>query len=95
MLKTNKYFDGKVASIGLQTSTLPATVGVMDIGEYTFDTNQHEVMTVVSGQLTVKLPGSNDWTDYTDGDSFDVPANTAFDLRVPMQTAYFCTYEDK
>lgn len=95
MLKTNKYFDGKVASIGLQTSTLPATVGVMDIGEYTFDTNQHEVVTVISGQLTVKLPDSNDWADYTDGDSFEVLANTSFDLQVPMQTAYFCTYEDK
>lgn len=95
MLKTNSYFDGNVASIGLQTTSLPATVGVMNIGEYTFDTNQHEVMTVVSGQLTVKLPGSSDWVDYLQGDSFDVPAGASFDLKVPVQTAYFCTYEDK
>ena len=95
MLKTNQYFDGSVASIGLQTATLPATVGVMDIGEYTFDTNQHEVMTVISGQLTVKLPDSDDWSDFHSGDSFEVPAGKAFDLKVPVQTAYFCTYEDK
>ena len=95
MLKTNQYFDGKVASIGLQTKTLPATVGVMDIGEYQFDTNQHEVMTVINGKLTVKLPDSDTWTDYNDGDSFEVAANTVFELKVPVQTAYFCTYEDK
>jgi len=92
MLKINQYFDGQVASIALQTSTLPATVGVMDIGEYTFDTSKHEVMTVVSGKLTVKLPNSDEWLDFTDGDSFEVPANTDFDLKVSVQTAYFCTY---
>ena len=95
MLKTNSYFDGNVASIGLQTSSLPATVGVMNIGEYTFDTNQHEVMTVVSGHLKVKLPNSNEWVNFKDGDSFEVPANASFDLQIPVQTAYFCTYQDK
>ena len=95
MLKTNQYFDGKVASIGLQTENLPATVGVMDIGEYSFDTNQHEIMTVINGKLTVKLPDSNDWTEYTNRHSFEVAANSTFELKVPVQTAYFCTYEDK
>ena len=95
MLKTNSYFDGNVASIGLQTSSLPATVGVMNIGNYRFDTNQHEVMTVISGHLKVKLPGSNEWVNFRDGDSFDVAANASFELEVSIQTAYFCTYEDK
>lgn len=95
MLKVNNYFENKVASIGLQTSTLAATVGVMDIGEYQFDTNQHEVMTVVSGQLTVKLPDSDEWLDFVSGDFFEVNAGHTFKLIVPVQTAYFCTYEDK
>lgn len=95
MLKTNSYFDGNVASIGLQTSSLPATVGVMNIGEYTFDTNQHEVMTVISGHLKVKLPNSGEWVDFRDGESFEVASGTSFDLQVPIQTAYLCTYEDK
>ena len=34
MLDVNEYFDGKVKSIGFQTETLPATVGVMAPGEY-------------------------------------------------------------
>lgn len=29
MLKVNEYFDGKAKSIAFQTSTLPATVGVI------------------------------------------------------------------
>lgn len=95
MLKINQYFDGKVASIGLQTSTLPATVGVMEVGDYQFDTNQYEVMTVVSGKLTVKLPGAAQWQDFTNGDSFEVAAGKVFELKVPIQTAYFCTYENK
>jgi len=95
MLIVNNYFDGKVASIGLQTSTLPATVGVMDIGEYQFGTQQHEVMTVISGALCVKLPGHDLWQDFNAGDSFEVAANTSFDVKVSVQTAYFCTYEDK
>ncbi|HBF94201.1 MAG TPA: hypothetical protein DDX13_11120, partial [Marinobacter adhaerens] len=34
MLKVNEYFDGKAKSISFQTSTLPATVGVISPGEY-------------------------------------------------------------
>ena len=40
MLKTNEYFDGNVVSIAFQSETLPATVGVMAVGEYEFDTNK-------------------------------------------------------
>ncbi|MCP5326281.1 MAG: pyrimidine/purine nucleoside phosphorylase [Oceanospirillaceae bacterium] len=93
MFKVNEYFDGKVKSIGFQTATLPATVGVMAIGEYEFGTSQKEVMTVVSGALTVKLPGSDAWVTFTQGQSFEVPANAKFQLQVAVETAYLCTYE--
>ena len=93
MLKVNEYFDGKVKSIGLQTATLPATVGVMAPGDYEFGTSQLEVMTVVSGALTVKLPGADDWKTFNAGESFTVPANVKFQLKVSIDTAYFCTYE--
>ena len=59
MLKNNEYFDGKVKSIGFQSETLPASVGVMAIGEYQFDTSQFETMTVISGELIVKLPNTD------------------------------------
>ena len=95
MLKINQYFEGKVASIGLNTPTLPATVGVMDVGEYQFDTSQYEVMTVINGHLSVKLPDSDKYQDFYNGDQFEVAAHKTFWLKVSVQTAYFCTYEEK
>lgn len=93
MLKVNEYFDGKVKSIAFQTATLPATVGVMVPGEYTFSTAQKEVMTVVSGALTVLLPGNSQWQTFNAGAAFTVPANASFQLNVAVDTAYLCTYE--
>jgi len=93
MLDVNEYFDGKVKSIAFKTTTLPATVGVMVAGEYTFGTSQKEYMTVVSGELIVKLPGADDFVSFKDGETFEVEANQSFDLKVPVDTAYLCKYE--
>ncbi len=93
MFKVNNYFDGQVASIGFQTTTLAATVGVMGIGEYEFATSQKEVMTIVSGTLTVMLPDSVEWLDYATGEHFKIDANQKFQVKVAVETAYFCTYE--
>ena len=92
MLDVNEYFDGKVKSIAFQTSTLPATVGVMVPGAYEFSTRELETITVVSGALTVKLPGSTEWEVFSQGDTFTVAANLSFDLQVAVDTAYLCTY---
>lgn len=93
MLQVNEYFDGKVKSIGVEGGELPATVGVMAPGEYTFGTSQREYMTVVSGELTVRLPGAEDWQVFGDGDTFVVEAGESFDLKVARDTAYLCKYE--
>ena len=50
-------------------------------------------MTVVSGALTVKLPNSDDWKTYSDGELFVVDAKQSFQLKVSTETAYLCTYE--
>ncbi|MEQ9021764.1 MAG: pyrimidine/purine nucleoside phosphorylase [Pseudomonadales bacterium] len=92
MFKTNEYFDGAVVSIAFQTETLPATVGVMAPGEYEFGTSQHETMTVVSGALTVLLPGAEDWQTFAAGDIFEIEANQKFNLKVALDSAYLCTY---
>lgn len=93
MLKVNDYFNGKVKSIAFKSGDLPATVGVMTAGEYEFDTNQQERMTVISGTLSVKLPNCSDWTAFSAGGVFTVPAHAKFHLRVAADTAYLCTYE--
>lgn len=92
MFKVNQYFDGTVTSIAFAMSEGPATVGVMAPGEYEFGTNQLEVMHVIAGALTVKLPGSDSWEDFTAGSQFTVPANSKFQLKVAVDTAYLCEY---
>lgn len=93
MFNVNQYFEGKVTSIAFQPSVGRATVGVMAKGEYEFGTNCVEIMTVVTGTLVVKLPGRENWETFTDGQSFTVPADAKFQLRVPEETAYLCLYK--
>lgn len=95
MLTVNQYFDDAVASIGFQSATLPSTVGVMQIGEYEFSTSQFETMTVVSGELTVLLPNESEWQSYKPFEQFTIAANEKFQVKVAVETAYLCTYEDK
>ena len=92
MLNVNSYFDDKVKSIAFQGKILATTVGVMDIGEFTFATSQYETMTVIDGELEVKLPGTQSWHNFTNGDQFEVEAHASFDVKVVRQTAYHCTY---
>ncbi|KTC43065.1 MAG: pyrimidine/purine nucleoside phosphorylase [Pseudomonas sp.] len=92
MFKVNEYFDGTVKSIAFGTAEGPATIGVMAAGEYEFGTAQREIMHVVSGALTVKLPGSEEWQTFATGSHFNVPANSKFQLKVAVDTAYLCEY---
>jgi uncharacterized protein YaiE (UPF0345 family) len=93
VLKVNEYFDGNVKSISFESPSLPASVGVMAPGEYEFGASQKETMTVVSGELTVRLPGDSEWRTFGPGTHFIVEANQSFQLKVAGDTAYLCTYE--
>ncbi|MDF0734277.1 pyrimidine/purine nucleoside phosphorylase [Pseudomonas entomophila] len=94
MFKVNEYFDGTVKSIGFNGEEGPATVGVMAPGEYEFGTAKREIMHVVAGALTVKLPGSDSWDTFAAGSQFNVPADSKFQLKVAVDTAYLCEYRD-
>lgn len=92
MFNVNSYFDGNVKSIGFQGEALPATVGVMASGEYEFSTQQKEAMSIISGGLSVKLPGADKWQSFTAGDTFNVEENVSFKVKVASDTAYLCCY---
>ena len=92
MLKVNEYFDGKNKSIGFNTATLAPTVGDMVPGDYVFNTDDREKMTVISGALTIKRTSDNEFINFNAGESFDVDANSAFDVKVEAETAYLCMY---
>lgn len=92
MFDTNEYFEGKVKSIAFNTGQKSATVGVMAAGDYVFNTQQKEKMSVISGKLSIQLHHSDENTDYQAGESFEVAANSSFKVSVPHDTAYLCEY---
>jgi purine/pyrimidine-nucleoside phosphorylase len=93
MFKVNEYFDGAVKSIAFKTESLPATIGVMAKGSYEFGTSQKEYMTVVSGSLTVVLPGKASAETFKKGQTFTVEANQRFKVTADVETSYLCLYE--
>ncbi len=93
MFEVNEYFDGKVKSIAFNSVDGKATAGVMAPGDYTFGTSSIELMTVTSGQMQVKLPGSNDWKNFNAGETFRVEAEQSFDVKMETDTAYLCIYK--
>lgn len=92
MFETNEYFDGKVKSIAFSGKEKAATVGVMAPGEYVFNTSEKEKMSVVSGELSIRLDGATETIVYAAGESFEVPAGSAFNVTVTTDTAYLCVY---
>ncbi|MEU8431616.1 pyrimidine/purine nucleoside phosphorylase [Streptomyces sp. NPDC029216] len=92
MFKVNEYFDGAVKSIAFTQEQGPATIGVMAPGSYEFGTAAPEIMHVVSGALTVMLPGADAWEVFSAGSRFQVPGDSKFQLKVSVETAYLCEY---
>ena len=89
----NIYFDGAVTSrTVLFADGEKKTLGIMLPGEYEFGTADKEIMEILSGELEVKLPGSEEWLLLTDGQSFEVPANAKFQLKIIQVTDYCCSY---
>ncbi|MHC1708663.1 MAG: pyrimidine/purine nucleoside phosphorylase [Bacteroidales bacterium] len=93
MLKVNEYFDGNVKSIALENSEGVATVGVMAPGEYEFGTSKDEFITVVTGAMTVLLPGQTEWKTYKPFELFTVPKDSKFQLKIEEASAYKCIYK--
>ncbi len=92
MFKTNEYFDGKVKSIAFQTNEGPATIGVMAAGEYEFGTSSVEYMTVTSGKMIIQLAGDSDWKEYKEFETFMVPKDSKFKLKIAEESSYRCLY---
>ena len=91
--KANVYFGGTVTSrTVLFASGEKKTLGIMAPGEYEFGTGDKEIMEILSGDLTVQLPGSKEWKRITAGQTFEVPGNSKFKLKVTAVTDYCCSY---
>jgi len=77
----------------LESAEGTATVGVMAAGEYEFGTGTVEVMTVISGQLTIQQPGETEWKTYKKFESFVVEKGVKFKVKCTEDTPYLCLYK--
>jgi uncharacterized protein YaiE (UPF0345 family) len=94
-LKANVYFDGKVVSHSLLFADgTKKTVGIIYPGSFNFNTAAAERMDIIAGSCEVRLKGETAWKSYSAGSYFQVPANSAFDIKVASGlTEYLCSFE--
>ena len=91
--KANVDFNGNGSSRSIRFADGSSkTLGFMLPGEYTFNTADKELMEIIDGDLDVLLPGTNQWQKITAGESFDVPANAAFTVKINTATDYCCSF---
>jgi len=91
--KANVYFEGKCVShtVVLADGT-KKTVGVILPSSLTFNTGAPEVMEGVGGSCRVELKGESEWKTYGDGQSFDVPGNSSFEIACDEPYHYVCHF---
>ena len=81
--QANVYFGGKCIShaITLADGT-KKSVGVILPASLTFNTGAAEIMECVGGACEYRLADSEDWVTSAAGESFSVPGNAKFEIRV-------------
>lgn len=91
--KANVYFDGKVTSrTVIFADGSSKTLGIMLPGNYEFNAADRELMEIMGGDLEVLLPDADGWQMITGGESFEVPANAKFSLKIKTITDYCCSF---
>jgi uncharacterized protein YaiE (UPF0345 family) len=91
--KANVYFNGNVTSrTVLFKDGSKKTLGVMLPGDYEFSTGDREIMEIFSGELDLLLPGQTSWQPIKGGESFEVPANAKFTMKVKTVSDYCCSF---
>ncbi len=91
--KANVYFEGKVTSRTiLFEDGSKKTLGIMLPGEYEFNTEDKELMEIISGELEVLIGGNSDWKAIKGGEAFEVPEKSKFRMNVMKVTDYCCSF---
>ena len=91
--KANIYFGGQVVShTVLFADGTKKTLGVMQAGEYEFSTGAAEIMEILSGKLEWQMKGEQEWQAVAGGESFGVPADSVFLMKVPAVTDYCSSF---
>ena len=87
------YFDGKCVSHSLTMADgSKKSVGVVLPATLVFGTAAPEIMECVAGSCEYQLLGSTEWMTSSAGQTFHVPGNTQFQIRVSTVYHYICHY---
>ncbi len=91
--QANVYFDGKCVSHSITLADgSKKSVGVILPATLTFNTGAPEIMECVEGSCEYKLDGSSTWVKSAAGESFNVPGNSKFEIRVTEAYHYICHF---
>lgn len=91
--QANVYFNGLCVSHNLeQADGTRKSVGVVLPATLTFTTGAPEIMECVAGGCEYQLKGTEAWVAVAPGESFRVPGDSAFDIRVSEAFHYICHY---
>ncbi|MES2184907.1 MAG: pyrimidine/purine nucleoside phosphorylase [Pseudomonadota bacterium] len=91
--QANVYFEGKCVSHGITLADgTRKSVGVILPATLTFSTGAPEKMECVAGACEYRLAGTDTWAPSSAGDTFAVPGNTKFDIRVAEAYHYICHF---
>ncbi len=94
--KANVYFEGRVVSHSLIfPDGSKRTLGLIYPGKFHFGTEKPERMEIVAGTCTVRIDGQTQDESYGEGQSFDVPGSSGFDIEVQSGICeYICSFLD-
>ena len=93
--KANIYYEGRVTSRTLEFNDgSTKTMGIMLEGQYNFGTDKKEIMEIVQGDVKIKLPGDEVAHTHSSPYTFEVPANSSFDIEAIGVVDYTCSYLD-
>ncbi len=88
--RANVYFDGKCVSHAITLADgSKKSVGVILPATLTFNTGAPEIMETTAGACEVLLPGGGEWLLFGPGESFEVPGNTSFQIRVAGEPYHY------
>lgn len=91
--KANVYWDGKVTSrTCFRQDGSKFTLGIITAGSYTFDVGDREVVQLIAGDAEILLPTEQDWRKVTAPESFEIIANSKYQIRTTGVAEYLCDY---
>ncbi len=91
--KSNVFFDGKCVSHNvLFADGTRKSVGVIFPSSLVFNTGVAEIMEIIAGKCRARVKGEAEWKNYEGGQSFQVPANSSFEIEALEIVDYVCHF---